>query len=124
MKKYKLIISLLVVFIGSIIFLFFSDKFEKNPNALKFEDYQFNDSINDTAINYNYYFKIGNKIYYQNTDTMFVYYPKNIKEANILIGDFWTPKDYIHQKIIWRDALPPFRLIKEKRSDTLIIKPV
>ena len=72
-KKYQLILCLWVIIAGSIVFVFFREKFE---------NHQFNDSINDTAINYNYYFKIGNKNYYQNTDTMFVYYPKNIKEIN------------------------------------------
>jgi len=37
----------------------YGEKLENNPNALKFKDHQFNDSINDTAINHNYYFKIG-----------------------------------------------------------------
>lgn len=89
-KKYQLILCLWVIIVGSIVFVFFREKFEKNPNALKFENHQFNDSINDTAINYNYYFKIGNKNYYQNTDTMFVYYPKNIKEINTLMVDLRT----------------------------------
>ncbi len=89
-KKYQLILCLWVIIAGGIVFVFFREKLEKNPNALKFEDHQFNDSINDTAINYNYYFKIGNKNYYQNTDTMFVYYPKNIKEINTLMGDLRT----------------------------------
>ncbi len=102
-------------------FCIFPRKIRKNPNALKFEDHQFNDSINDTAINHNYYFKIGNKNYYQNTDTMFVYYPKNIKEINTLMGDFGNPKDFINQQVMWRNVLPPFRLIKEEKSDTLII---
>ena len=120
-KKYQLILCLWVIIAGSIVFVFFREKFEKNPNALKFENHQFNDSINDTAINYNYYFKIGNKNYYQNTDTMFVYYPKNIKEINTLMGDFGNPKDFINQQILWRRITPPFRLIKERKSDTLII---
>ena len=120
-KKYQLILCLWVIIAGSIVFVFFREKFEKNPNALKFENHQFNDSINDTAINYNYYFKIGNKNYYQNTDTMFVYYPKNIKEINTLMGDFGNPKDFINQKVMWRDVLPPFRLIKEEKENTLII---
>jgi hypothetical protein len=120
-KKYQLILCLWVIIAGSIVFVFFREKLENNPNALKFEDHQFNDSINDTAINHNYYFKIGNKIYYQNLDTMFVYYPKNIKEVKTLMGDFWNPKDFINQEVRWRDVLPPFRLIKEKESDTLII---
>lgn len=102
-------------------FCIFPRKIRKNPNALKFEDHQFNDSINDTAINHNYYFKIENKNYYQNTDTMFVYYPKNIKEINTLMGDFGNPKDFINQQVMWRNVLPPFRLIKEEKSDTLII---
>ena len=120
-KKYQLILCLWVIITGGIVFVFFREKLEKNPNALKFENYQFNDSINDTAINYNYYFKIGNKNYYQNTDTMFVYYPKNIKEINTLMGDFGNPKDFINQQILWRRITPPFRLIKERKSDTLII---
>jgi len=120
-KKYQLILCLWVIITGGIVFVFFREKLEKNPNALKFEDHQFNDSINDTAINYNYYFKIGNKNYYQNTDTMFVYYPKNIKEINTLMGDFGNPKDFINQQVMWRNVLPPFRLIKEEKSDTLII---
>ena len=120
-KKYQLILCLWVIIAGSIVFVFFREKLENNPNALKFENHQFNDSINNTAINYNYYFKIGNKIYYQNLDTMFVYYPKNIKEVKTLMGDFWNPKDFINQEVRWRDVLPPFRLIKEKESDTLII---
>ena len=120
-KKYQLILCLWVIIAGSIVFVFFREKLENNPNALKFEDHQFNDSINDTTINHNYYFKIGNKIYYQNLDTMFVYYPKNIKEVKTLMGDFWNPKDFINQEVRWRDVLPPFRLIKEKESDTLII---
>ena len=120
-KKYQLILCLWVIIAGSIVFVFFREKLENNPNALKFEDHQFNDSINDTAINHNYYFKIGNKIYYQNLDTMFVYYPKNIKEVKTLMGDFWNPKDFINQEVRWRDVLPPFRLIKEEKSDTLII---
>ena len=120
-KKYQLILCLWVIIAGGIVFVFFREKLENNPNALKFEDHQFNDSINDTAINHNYYFKIGNKIYYQNLDTMFVYYPKNIKEVKTLMGDFWNPKDFINQEVRWRDVLPPFRLIKEKESDTLII---
>ena len=60
-KKYQLILCLWVIIAGGIVFVFFREKLEKNPNALKFENHQFNDSINDTAINYNYYFKIGNK---------------------------------------------------------------
>lgn len=64
-KKYQLILCLWVIIAGSIVFVFFREKLEKNPNALKFENHQFNDSINDSindiAINYNYYFKIGNK---------------------------------------------------------------
>lgn len=115
-KKYQLILCLWVIIAGSIVFVFFREKLEKNPNALKFENHQFNDSINDTAINYNYYFKIGNKIYYQNTDTMFVYYPKNIKEINTLMGDFGNPKDFINQQILWRRITPPFRLIKERKK--------
>ena len=120
-KKYQLILCLWVIIAGGIVFVFFREKFEKNPNALKFENHQFNDSINDTAINYNNYVKIGNKNYSQNTDTMFVYYPKNIKEINTLMGDFGNPKDFINQQVMWRNVLPPFRLIKEEKSDTLII---
>ena len=119
-KKYQLILCLWVIIAGGIVFVFFREKFEKNPNALKFENHQFNDSIKENMV-IDYYFKIGNKTYYQNTDTMFVYYPKNIKEINTLMGDFGNPKDFINQKVMWRDVLPPFRLIKEEKEDTLII---
>ena len=102
-------------------FCIFREKLEKNPNALKFEDHQFNDSINDTAISYNYYFKIGNKIYYQNTDTMFVFYPKNEKEVRALIENYRNTEELIDEQILWRRITPPFRLIKERKSDTLII---
>ena len=102
-------------------FCIFREKLEKNPNALKFEDHQFNDSINDTAISYNYYFKIGNKIYYQNTDTMFVFYPKNEKEVRALIENYRNAEELIDEQILWRRITPPFRLIKEEKSDTLII---
>ena len=120
-KKYQLILCLWVIIAGSIVFVFFREKFEKNPNALKFENHQFNDSINDTAINYNYYFKIGNKNYYQNTDTMFVYYPKNEKEVRALIENYRNAEELIDEQILWRRITPPFRLIKERKSDTLII---
>ena len=119
-KKYQLILCLWVIITGGIVFVFFREKLEKNPNALKFENHQFNDSIKENMV-IDYYFKIGNKTYYQNTDTMFVYYPKNIKEINTLMGDFGNPKDFINQKVMWRDVLPPFRLIKEEKEDTLII---
>ena len=119
-KKYQLILCLWVIIAGGIVFVFFREKLEKNPNALKFENHQFNDSIKENMV-IDYYFKIGNKTYYQNTDTMFVYYPKNIKEINTLMGDFGNPKDFINQKVMWRDVLPPFRLIKEEKEDTLII---
>ena len=120
-KKYQLILCLWVIIAGSIVFVFFREKFEKNPNALKFENHQFNDSINDTAINYNYYFKIGNKNYYQNTDTMFVFYPKNEKEVRVLIENYRNAEELIDEQILWRRITPPFRLIKERKSDTLII---
>ena len=119
-KKYQLILCLWVIIAGGIVFVFFREKLEKNPNALKFEDHQFNDSIKENMV-IGYYFEIENKTYYQNTDTMFVYYPKNIKEINTLMGDFGNPKDFINQKVMWRDVLPPFRLIKEEKEDTLII---
>ena len=119
-KKYQLILCLWVIIAGSIVFVFFREKFEKNPNALKFENHEFNDSIKENMV-IDYYFEIENKTYYQNTDTMFVFYPKNIKEVKTLMGDFWNPKDFINQEVRWRDVLPPFRLIKEKESDTLII---
>ena len=119
-KKYQLILCLWVIIAGGIVFVFFREKLEKNPNALKFENHQFNDSIKENMV-IDYYFKIGNKTYYQNTDTMFVYYPKNIKEINTLMGDFGNPKDFINQQILWRRITPPFRLIKERKSDTLII---
>lgn len=119
-KKYQLILCLWVIIAGSIVFVFFREKLEKNPNALKFEDHQFNDSIKEDMV-IGYYFEIENKTYYQNTDTMFVYYPKNIKEINTLMGDFGNPKDFINQQVMWRNVLPPFRLIKERKSDTLII---
>ena len=119
-KKYQLILCLWVIITGGIVFVFFREKLEKNPNALKFENHQFNDSIKENMV-IDYYFKIGNKTYYQNTDTMFVYYPNNIKEINTLMGDFGNPKDFINQKVMWRDVLPPFRLIKEEKEDTLII---
>lgn len=119
-KKYQLILCLWVIIVGSIVFVFFREKFEKNPNALKFENHEFNDSIKENMV-IDYYFEIENKTYYQNTDTMFVFYPKNIKEVKTLMGDFWNPKDFINQEVRWRDVLPPFRLIKEKESDTLII---
>ena len=120
-KKYQLILCLWVIITGGIVFVFFREKLEKNPNALKFEDYQFNDSINDTAINHNYYFKIGNKNYYQNTDTMFVFYPKNEKEVRALIENDRNAEELIDKQRVWRDVLPPFRLIKEEKGDTLII---
>ena len=120
-KKYQLILCLWVIITGGIVFFFFREKFEKNPNALKFEDHQFNDSIKDTAINYNYYFKIGNKNYYQNTDTMFVFYPKNEKEVRALIENYRNAEELIDEQILWRRITPPFRLIKERKSDTLII---
>ena len=44
-KKYQLILCLWVIITGGIVFVFFREKLEKNPNALKFEDHQFNDSI-------------------------------------------------------------------------------
>ena len=119
-KKYQLILCLCVIITGGIVFVFFREKLEKNPNALKFEDHQFNDSIKEDMV-IGYYFEIENKTYYQNTDTMFVYYPKNIKEINTLMGDFGNPKDFINQQVMWRNVLPPFRLIKERKSDTLII---
>ena len=119
-KKYQLILCLWVIIAGGIVFVFFREKLEKNPHALKFENHEFNDSIKENMV-IDYYFKIGNKTYYQNTDTMFVYYPKNIKEINTLMGDFGNPKDFINQKVMWRDVLPPFRLIKEEKEDTLII---
>ena len=37
------------------------------------------------------------------------------------MGDFGNPKDFINQQILWRRITPPFRLIKERKSDTLII---
>ena len=119
-KKYQLILCLWVIITGGIVFVFFREKLEKNPNALKFEDHQFNDSIKEDMV-IGYYFKIENKTYYQNTDTMFVYYPKNEKEINTLMGDFGNPKDFINQQVMWRNVLPPFRLIKEEKGDTLII---
>ena len=119
-KKYQLILCLCVIITGGIVFVFFREKLEKNPNALKFEDHQFNDSIKEDMV-IGYYFEIENKTYYQNTDTMFVYYPKNIKEINTLMGDFGNPKDFINQQVMWRNVLHPFRLIKERKSDTLII---
>ena len=120
-KKYQLILCLWVIITGGIVFVFFREKLEKNPNALKFEDHQFNDSINDTPINHNYYFKIGNKNYYQNTDTMFVFYPKNEKEVRALIENYRNAEELIDEQILWRRITPPFRLIKERKSDTLII---
>ena len=119
-KKYQLILCLWVIIAGGIVFVFFREKLEKNPNALKFENHQFNDSIKEDMV-IGYYFKIENKTYYQNTDTMFVYYPKNEKEINTLMGDFGNPKDFINQQVMWRNVLPPFRLIKEEKGDTLII---
>ena len=68
-----------------------------------------------------YYFKIGNKTYYQNTDTMFVFYPKNEKEVRVLIENYRNAEELIDEQILWRDVLPPFKLIKEEKSDTLII---
>lgn len=68
-----------------------------------------------------YYFKIENKTYYQNTDTMFVFYPKNEKEVRALIENYRNAEELIDEQILWRDVLPPFRLIKEEKGDTLVI---
>ena len=119
-KKYQLILCLWVIITGGIVFVFFREKLEKNPNALKFEDHQFNDSIKEDMV-IGYYFKIGNKTYYQNTDTMFVYYPKNEKEVRALIENYRNAEELIDKQILWRDVLPPFRLIKEEKGDTLVI---
>ena len=59
-KKYQLILCLWVIITGGIVFIFFREKLEKNPNALKFENHQFNDSIKENMV-IDYYFKIGNK---------------------------------------------------------------
>ena len=67
------------------------------------------------------YFKIGNKTYYKNTDTMFVFYPKNEKEVRALIENYRNAEELIDKQILWRDVLPPFRLIKEEKGDTLVI---
>ena len=119
-KKYQLILCLWVIITGGIVFVFFREKLEKNPNALKFENHQFNDSIKENMV-IDYYFKIGNKTYYQNTDTMFVYYPKNEKEVRALIENYRNAEELIDEQILWRRITPPFRLIKERKSDTLII---
>ena len=119
-KKYQLILCLWVIIAGGIVFVFFREKLEKNSNALKFEDHQFNDSIKEN-MEIGYYFKIENKTYYQNTDTMFVFYPKNEKEVRALIENYRNAEELIDEQILWRNVLPPFRLIKEEKSDTLII---
>ena len=46
-KKYQLILCLWVIIAGSIVFVFFREKLEKNTNTLKFENHQFNDSIKE-----------------------------------------------------------------------------
>lgn len=119
-KKYQLILCLWVIIAGGIVFVFFREKLEKNPNALKFEEHQFNDSIKEN-MEIGYYFKIENKTYYQNTDTMFVFYPKNEKEVRALIENYRNAEELIDEQILWRDVLPPFRLIKEEKGDTLVI---
>ena len=119
-KKYQLILCLWVIIAGGIVFVFFREKLEKNPNALKFEDHQFNDSIKEDMV-IGYYFEIENKTYYQNTDTMFVFYPKNEKEVRALIENYRNAEELIDKQILWRDVLPPFRLIKEEKGDTLVI---
>ena len=99
-KKYQLILCLWVIIAGGIVFVFFREKLEKNPNALKFENHQFNDSIKENMV---------------------VYYPKNEKEVRALIENYRNTEELIDEQILWRRITPPFRLIKERKSDTLII---
>ena len=98
-KKYQLILCLWVIIAGGIVFVFFREKLGKNPNALKFEDHQFNDSIKEDMV-IGYYFEIENKTYYQNTDTMFVFYPKNEKEVRALIENYRNAEELSDEQIL------------------------
>ena len=117
-KKYQLILCLWVIITGGIVFVFFREKLEKNQDEKN--QAKKDDSIKENMV-IDYYFKIGNKTYYQNTDTMFVFYPKNEKEVRALIENYRNAEELIDEQILWRRITPPFRLIKERKSDTLII---
>lgn len=92
---------------------------KKNPNALRFEDYCFDVEIKDEIIGIGYYFEIEEKMYYQDVEKMFSYHPNNMEELKFLITD-WRGKWY-DSDIAWRDVSPPFRIIKKKKSDTLLL---
>lgn len=91
---------------------------EIDKDAKDFDNFSFNTMIEERSFGVGYYFTIDSVKYYAKTDNSFVFYPKDFKEQKQLQPNTLRFKNY---PIHWRIVRTPFRLIKKRNNDTLII---